>query len=286
MKPLSSRKRWLSAASATVAVAAAAAASAGVFAAPAIAVSAHAAASSTLTMESSTEATLVDNFNPFISTVVTSIGAPTLIYESLLQFDIAKPTQAPYDFLASKFKWENGGKAIAFTIRKHVKFSNGKALTPADVAFSFGMVQAYKDMNGNGLLLADPAATVKGDVVTLHFTSPSYTSLQYIGTTPIVSKAIWSKVASKEDPGTYVDTKPVGTGPYVLSSINLTSGIVLNANKKYWGGPWAVNKNGKPVPPAVKQVDLPTISSTTQVLSDLDNNTLDWAGNFITGLTP
>jgi peptide/nickel transport system substrate-binding protein len=272
------RKRWFAGASATVAVAAAAAASAGVFAAPAGAVSAHAAASSTLTMESSQEPTVVDNFNPFITTDTTSIGAPTLIYESLLQFDIAKPTQAPYDFLATKFKWNPGGTSITFTIRKNVKFSNGKTMTPKDVAFTYDLVGANKDANGGGLDLATPAAKVKGNTVTVYFTASAYTELQYIGTVPIVEQSIWSHVG---DPGKHVDTHPVGTGPYVLKSENDTAGIVLVANKKYWGGPWA-KKAG---PPAVKEVQFPTFASTSDVLSALENNSLDWAGNFISGLS-
>jgi peptide/nickel transport system substrate-binding protein len=272
------RKRWFASVCATVAVAAAAAASAGVFAAPAVAVSAHTAASSTLVMESSQEPTVVDNFNPFVSTDTYNIGAPTLIYESLLQFDISKPTQAPYDFLATGYKWNPGGTTITFAIRKGVKWSNGKTLTPADVAFTFNLVSKHADINQYGLNLATPAATVKGDKVTIYFKASAYTSLQYIGTTPIVPKAIWAGVG---DPGKYTDTHPVGTGPYVLSSESDTAGIVLKANPKYWGGPWA-KKAG---PPAVKEVQFPTYASTSDVLSALENNSLDWAGNFISGLS-
>src|ERR1035441_9462488 len=43
---------------------------------------AHAAVSETLTMESSQETTLTDNFNPFVSTSAgTTVGATSLIYE-------------------------------------------------------------------------------------------------------------------------------------------------------------------------------------------------------------
>ena len=281
MKPQSIRQRWLSAAAATVAVAAVAAVSAGAFAAPAGARSAHSAASSTLTMESSQITTLVDNFNPFVegNTTVGSIGVPSLIYESLLQFDIAKPTQAPYDFLATKFKWGAGGTSITFTIRTKVKFSNGQPLTPQDVAGTYNLVAANKDINSNGLSLASPAATVKGDTVTLHFTTASYTALQYIGTVPIVLPSQWSGVG---DPGKYTDTSPVGTGPYTLSSFSATAGIVLKANPKYWGGPF---NHGKAGPPAISTIEFPTYASTSAVLSALDSNTLDWAGNFITGLS-
>jgi len=270
------RTRWLAGASATVAVAAAGALSAGVFAAPAVA--AHSAASSTLTMESSQEPSVVDNFNPFVSTDTYNIGAPTLIYESMLEFDIAKPTQAPYDFLATKYAWNPGGTAITFTVRKGVKFSDGKTLKPSDVAFTYDLVSKNADINQGGEALASPAAKVHGDQVTVYFTQSSFTALQYIGTVPIVEQSVWSHVG---DPGKYTDTHPIGTGPYVLKSESDTAGIVLTANKKYWGGPWA-KKAG---PPAVSEVQFPTYASTSDVLSALENNSLDWAGNFISGLS-
>jgi peptide/nickel transport system substrate-binding protein len=185
MKPLLHRKRWLAAASATAAAAAAAAVSAGVFAVPAVAGSAHASAVTPLVMESSQEATLTDNFNPFESTsAANTIGAVSLIYETPLQFDIAKPLKTPYDFLASSYKWGAGGKSITFVIRNGIEWSNGTPLTPADVAGTYNMLSKYPDTNTNGipLVTGGSAATVSGQDVTVDFSASAYTDLQYIGT--------------------------------------------------------------------------------------------------------
>jgi len=123
MKPPSKGKRWLAAASATVAVSAVAAAAAGVFAAPAALGSARAASSTPLIMESSQETTLTDNFNPFVSTgAAATLGATSMIYETPLQFDLVRPLQKPYDFLASSYKWGPGGKSITLTIRSGINW--------------------------------------------------------------------------------------------------------------------------------------------------------------------
>ena len=61
------------------------------------------------------------------------MGVDSLIYEPLLQFNLSRPSQAPYYFLATAYKWGPGGKSITFTIRNGVKFSNGSPMTPADV---------------------------------------------------------------------------------------------------------------------------------------------------------
>jgi peptide/nickel transport system substrate-binding protein len=271
------RRRWFAAASASVAVAAATAASAGVFAAPAVAGSAHAAASTPLVMESSQETTLTDNFNPYDSTsAAVTLGAVSLIYETPLQFDIARPLSKPYDFLASAYKWGPGGKSITFTIRTGVDWSNGTALTPADVAGTYNMLAKYPDTNTNGIPVT--GATVNGQNVTVSFSTSAYTDLQYIGTVYIVPSTIYGM---STDPGTATITSPVGTGPYELSSFSASAGVTLTANPHYWGGPWNVGGG----PPAVSEVEFPLLADNPTVLSALENNTLDWAGNFLTGLS-
>jgi peptide/nickel transport system substrate-binding protein len=278
MQPKKLNKRRLFA-SATVTIAATAALMVA-FALPSASSAAPAriAAATPLTMESSQETTLTDNFNPFVSTSAANlIGATSLIYEPLLQWDIAKPLQAPYDFLASSFTWGSGGTSITFTIRSGVKWSNGTALTPADVAFTYNLLVKYPDLNTNGVPIT--GATVSGQNVTVTFSSSQYTDLQYVGSVYIVPQSIWGNLGSS-DPSTFTDTNPIGSGPYVLSQFSAGTGVVLTANPNYWGGPFNVGGG----PPAVTQVDFPLLASTATVLSALESNGLDWAGNFINGL--
>ena len=109
-----------------------------------------------LVMESSPETSITQNFNPFVgSAPINGMGATGLVYEPLLQFDLANPSVKPYDWLATSYTWSNSGKTITFAIRQGVKWSNGTALTPADVAFTFKYVAAHTsgsdDVNLGGL---------------------------------------------------------------------------------------------------------------------------------------
>src|SRR5690348_5488764 len=100
--------------------------------------------SGTLIMESSPESTITQAFNPFVPTqAIFGMGADGLIYEPLIQFDIAAPPKY-YPWLATSYQWSNGGKTVSFTIRQGVKFSNGTPMTPADVAFTYNLVKANK----------------------------------------------------------------------------------------------------------------------------------------------
>ena len=224
--------------------------------------------SSVLTVESSQQNAITQNFNPFIqSSAATLLGATSLIYEPLLQTNAIKPGQY-YNWLATGYSWSNGGKSITFTIRPGVKWSNGTAMTAADVAFTFNMIKQYPDVNNTGLAVASVSST--GNHVTLNFSSPQYANLQNIaGQTYIVPASIWSKVG---DPGKYTDPSPVGTGPYTVSQFS-PQGLTLKASPSYWGGK-----------PAVSEVQFPTYASANTALAALQTDQLHWAGNFIPGV--
>ena len=276
MKRMLSRN-MIRAASGTFAVGASiavAAFSGGTAIASAHAPAAHGASGAVLTVESSPVGE-ANSFNPFVATSASTIvGATSMIYEPLFQANILKPGQY-YPFLATKYAWSNGGKSITFTTRSGVKWSDGQAFTAADVAFTFNLIKNNPAINEWGLALTK--VTSSGNKVTLTFSSPQYANLESIATQIyIVPQHIWSSVGN---PATYADTSPVGTGPYTVQSVG-ASGLVLQANNGYWGGPWHVGGGA----PAVKTVEFPTLSSNTSALSALQTDQVDWAGNFIAGV--
>ena len=112
----------------------------------------------------------------------------------------------------------------------------------------------------------------------MNFSSPAYTDLQYVGTS--VHRAVRRSTTVQRIPASATITSPIGSGPYTLATFSATAGVTLNANPKYWGGPWNVGGGA----PAVSQVQFPLLGSNSAVLAALQNNQLDWAGNFMTGL--
>jgi peptide/nickel transport system substrate-binding protein len=224
--------------------------------------------SAVLTVESSQQNAITQNFNPFVpSSAAALLGATSLLYEPLLQTNAIKPGQY-YNWLATGYSWSNGGKSITFTIRPGVKWSNGTPMTAADVAFTFNMLKRYADVNTTGLAIS--GVNTSGNQVTINFGSPQYANLQNIaGQVYIVPQSIWSKVG---DPGKYTDASPVGTGPYTVSQFS-AQGITLKANPSYWGGK-----------PAVGTVQFPTYASANTALAALQTDQLHWGGNFIPGV--
>ena len=225
---------------------------------------------SEVVMESSPENSITDDFNPFQSTAAPQgMGATGLVYEPLIQFDLANPTVS-YPWLATKYAWGNGGKSITFTIRQNVKWNDGTPFTAADVAFTFNYVKKYstgaQDINKGGLQIS--SVSTSGDTVTVNFPSPQYMQLENIAGQAILPQHIWSSVSN---PATFTDPKPVGTGPYVLGSFT-PEGFTMIKNTNYW----------KAVP--VAKVYFPVYTSNTGALSALFSGQIDWTGNYIPDL--
>src|ERR1700683_195455 len=229
---------------------------------------AAAALGKTLVMESSPETSITQAFNPYVTTqAIYGMGADGLIYEPLIQFDVAAPPKY-YPWLATSYKWSNSGKAITFAIRTGVKWNNGTALTPADVAFTFNLIKSNTAINLNGLTISN--VSTSGHNVTLTFPTAQYTTLQEIAGVAILPKAVWSTVGN---PATYTDANPVGTGPFMLQSFT-PQGFTLKKNPDYWQASKV----------KVPTVYFPVYTSNTVISSALDTGAVQWTGNFLPGL--
>ncbi len=230
--------------------------------------SAHSGSRQTLVMEGSPESTVTQAFNPFVATEAAfSMGAIGLIYEPLIQFDLAAPPKY-YPWLATSYRWSNGGKAVTFTIRQGVRFSNGSPMTPADVVFTYDLVKRNPSINLAGLAISSVSAS--GSTVTLTFPSAQYTNLQEIAGVPILPRGIWGKAGN---PATFADANPVGTGPYKLTTFT-PQGFTLTRNPHYW----------QAAKLKVPSVYFPVYTSNTGALTALFSGQVDWTGNFIPGL--
>ena len=229
---------------------------------------ANASTSSVVSLEGNTGVTFTNNFNPFdSSSFAAQLSVRSLVNEPLFEFDLLK-ANTQYPWLATKYQWANGGRTLTFTLRKGVKWSDGKPFTSADVAFTFDLLNRVPAANVYGVPTMSSNATVHGPYsVTLHYATPQYLNITAIaGTALIVPQHIWAKI---HNPATAVVTRPIGTGPYELTSFSTTA-VKYHANPKYWVGK-----------PAASEVLVPSYSSNTAAATALADGQLTWAGNDI-----
>ena len=228
----------------------------------------NAVGSHPLIEESNTGVTFTQDFNPFDQgSIAHKMNLTSLIYEPLYEIDALDASQA-HPWLATAYSWQSAGKDLAITVRSGVKFSDGSSLTPADVAATFKAVQDTPAANYSGVPAQRAAPSVSGSTVTLHFSTPQYTNFfSILGNTFIVPSALISQLGSSLATGTV--EKPVGTGPFALSSFS-TSIMKFKPNPNYWGG--------KPPEP---EIDVPAMATNNAASQALAAGQLDWAGNDI-----
>jgi len=217
-----------------------------------------------LILESTTGVTFANDFNPYDS----NLSYPkSLINEPLVEFDQLDPTPAgTHYWLATAYAFQNGGRDLQVTIRPNVKFNDGSAFGPADVAATF-KAMANPKANTPGVPPQVSDATISGNNVTLHFQTPQFTGLWAIlGTTYILKASVASQIAQNP---TMVITNPIGTGPFMLSSYS-SSVIKFKPNPNYWGGT-----------PPESEIDYPSIATNAAASDALVSGQLDWAGNDI-----
>ena len=126
------------------------------------------------------------------------------------------------------------GLTYTYTLREGVKFSDGEPLTADDVVFTYRTVLDEKTNNTSRSEL-DAVKDVRADGDDKVVFTLKYPYAPFAGRTvlPIVPEHI----AGKQDPNTgSFNTKPVGTGPYVLSAWSKGEKLTFKANPNYWGG--------------------------------------------------
>ena len=105
-------------------------------------------------MAGSGDPTFTKNFNPYAGgTLPSNAFVQGAMYEPLIVVPAGGARTVPW--LARSWKWTNGNKTLTLHIATNAKWSDGKALTAADVAYSLTAGRQDKSMDRIGLTGAD-----------------------------------------------------------------------------------------------------------------------------------
>ncbi|QCD58808.1 ABC transporter substrate-binding protein [Streptomyces hawaiiensis] len=131
-------------------------------------------------------------------------------------------------------KITDGGRTYTYTLRDGVEFSDGEPLTAADVVYTYRTALDPKTNNTfKSELDAVKDVRANGDhqvVFTLKYPYAPFAARTVL---PVVPEHI----AGEQDPNTgSFNTKPVGTGPYVLAGWSKGEKLTFKANPRYWDG--------------------------------------------------
>jgi peptide/nickel transport system substrate-binding protein len=220
--------------------------------------------SGVLTVTTGAAGAFVADFNPFSPNV--QVPATGMVYEPLFYFNTVKSGQIT-PWLGSSYTWSDGGRTLAFQLRHGVHWTDGTAFTSADVAFTFDLAKSNQALNRYGLPLA--SVTTDGQYgVTLTFTKPAYSDFWYIaGRQVILPQHIWKSIS---DPATWLDSKPVGTGAFIVTKCQ-GQVMELTANTHYY----------QPGLPKIKTIRFLSFNGNDSSDAAIESGQIDWAGSFI-----
>lgn len=220
-----------------------------------------------LTLVSEQTTTFVRNFNPFGQT---SARYTTLdfMYEPLVVFNRLKGNE-PHFRLAESFELADDLKSITFVLREGLKWSDGEALTADDVIFTYDYIAKFPalDFISVGAQL-ESVEKVDDRTVTFHLKEANSLIANTIVGMPIIPEHVWAEI---EDPVTFANEEPVGSGP-MTEITRFTPQVYEQCRNPYY---WDAD-NLK-----VDCLRMPQLADNPQVLSALADGTLDWATSFI-----
>ena len=219
------------------------------------------------------------DFNPFRSGDYAT-GVVGLVYETLFRYDPLKDRYIPW--LATNGRWE--GTTYVATLRRGVKWSDGKPFTARDVKYSFetGKLTGsdYATMWRSGLA----AVTAQGDyTVRFRFRgTPNYQQWDfYRYNVPIAPQHIWKGYSATAVTTGNNDnmSRLIGTGPFVYGGGKGSSQTLIWKRRTGW---WATKALGKRMW-MTSVVDIHNTSNTAS-LQNFVSGRIDLSNNFFPGV--
>ena len=167
----------------------------------------------------------MDHFDPAMFCTTVQLEPAMHIYESLVMMGddySAKP------MLASKVDVDAEGKKFTFTLRKGVKFHNGKEMTSADV---LATLQRYAKISPNAPVFANVTSMDTPDPYTfiINLKETSAVLLDVMKTPCFPMSIIPSEEAAKGPR----EMSPIGTGPFRLQELVKDSHLILRKFDDY-----------------------------------------------------
>ncbi|HET7043944.1 MAG TPA: ABC transporter substrate-binding protein [Gaiellaceae bacterium] len=232
----------------------------------------RAAGHSCLVMTGAGDPAFVRNFNPYTAT-----GLPSgqfvrgSMYEPLIVTTLGGRHTVPW--LAKSWKWSNKNRTLTLNLRKGVTWSDGTALTSADVVYSLtagkqdkvmDMIGAYRPGTNIKSIRAKGAYAVQINL--------KQADSQFIAANLNLQFVVPQHVFSKQKKiSTWTNPDPVSSGPFNQIARFTTQDYVLDKNPHYW-------QKGAPKIPCLEYVQA---ASNDAALLLIKSGQVDWTHNFV-----
>jgi peptide/nickel transport system substrate-binding protein len=180
-----------------------------------------------------------DSLNPLIVKGIAPSEMRGYVIESLMARGYDEPFTL-YGLLAQTVETDATRSYVTFNIHPDAKFSDGRAVTADDVLFSWQLLRDRGRPNHR---------TYYSKVVKAEAIGPRSVRFDLAGSDdrelPLILGLMPVLPKHAVDPATFEDTTltpMVGSGPYLVESVDVGRSVTLKRNPDYWGRNLAVNR--------------------------------------------
>ena len=183
-----------------------------------------------------------DSMHPY-STKGRAGRLSSIFFETLLEGTADEPDSS-YGLIASSMEYPKDRSEVIFNLRPEATFSNGNPLTAEDVVFSYEILRdkglpSFRAVIEKEVESAEALSTHRVKFV-FKDNIPTRDLPQMVGGLPIFSKKYYLESGADFEESSL--TPAIGSGPYVLESIDVGQQIIYRRNPNYWGYHLPINK--------------------------------------------
>jgi microcin C transport system substrate-binding protein len=183
-----------------------------------------------------------DSMHPY-STKGRAGRLSSIFFETLLEGTADEPDSA-YGLLASSMEYPEDRSEVIFNLRPEARFSDGSPLTADDVVFSYEILRDKGLPSFRAVIESEVASATALSATRVKFVFkegvPTRDLPQMVGGLPIFSKKYYLETGANFENSTL--TPAIGSGPYVLETVDVGQNIIYKRNPEYWGRNLAINK--------------------------------------------
>ncbi|HXZ75210.1 MAG TPA: peptide ABC transporter substrate-binding protein [Streptosporangiaceae bacterium] len=210
----------------------------------------------------------IDSLNPFVAFQADAYSTFENIYPELVQFN---PKQQFVPDFARTWQVSPDGKVWTFHTQPNAKWSDGKPLTAADVAWTYSTIlkfQAGPTANSAGYVAHMKSATApNATTVVLTYDKPVANVLSQVQQAPILPEHIWAKYATGNGKALmrFSNGAPiVSGGPFILYKYTPKQIALFKRNPTFYGPK-----------PHIDGFGLQFFATTDAMITALKSNQLD-----------
>ena len=185
--------------------------------------------------------------DPHVARAYSSLIIPIQLYDKLVDYKGATTEIEPR--LATSWKMEPDGRTWSFTLRRGVKFHDGREFKADAVKFSFERLLALGQEPAGLYRALDRVEIVDDYTVRMRLKYPVGPWLQILANIKggyIVNPNVMQHEVKKDGKGdwaqAWVTENENGTGPYKLVKWDKGQQLVLQRNPDYWDKSWDTSK--------------------------------------------